>query len=38
MNVKIPGQSGAYAFYIPVVISLIVSIVIAGYFYKKKWF
>ncbi|MFY8127560.1 MAG: magnesium transporter CorA family protein [Chitinophagaceae bacterium] len=38
MNVTIPGQSGAYAFYIPVVISLIVSIVIAGYFYKKKWF
>lgn len=38
MNVKIPGQNGIYAFYIPVIISLIVSIVIAGYFYKKKWF
>jgi len=38
MNVKIPGQNGAFAFYIPVAISLFVSIVIAGYFYKKKWF
>lgn len=38
MNVRIPGQDGAHAFYIPVIISLVVSIVISGYFMKKKWF
>ncbi len=38
MNVKIPGQDGAHAFYIPVIISLVVSILISGYFMKKKWF
>lgn len=38
MNVKIPGQDGAFAFYVPVVISIIVSVIIAAYFYKKKWF
>jgi magnesium transporter len=38
MNVKIPGQDAAHAFYIPVVISLVVSVLISGYFMKKKWF
>ena len=38
MNVKIPGQDTAHAFYIPVVISLAVSILISGYFMKKRWF
>lgn len=38
MNVKIPGQDGAHAFYIPVIISLVVSVLISGYFMKKKWF
>jgi magnesium transporter len=38
MNVDIPYQHNNHAFYIPVVISLIVSIIISGYFMKKKWF
>jgi magnesium transporter len=38
MNVKIPGQEGAHAFYIPVILSLLISILIGGYFMKKKWF
>lgn len=38
MNVDIPYQHSNHAFYIPVVISLIVSLIISGYFMKKKWF
>ncbi|QEC69578.1 magnesium transporter CorA family protein [Panacibacter ginsenosidivorans] len=38
MNVEIPYQTTAHAFYIPVVLSLAVSIIIAWYFMKKKWF
>lgn len=38
MNVDIPGQRSNHAFYFPVVISLAISIIFAGYFYKKKWF
>lgn len=38
MNVKIPGQDGVHAFYIPVIISLVISVLISGYFMKKKWF
>ncbi len=38
MNVKIPYQDTAHAFYIPVIISLIVSVLIGWYFLKKKWF
>ena len=38
MNVDIPGQQSPHAFYIPVIISLIISIVISAYFMKKKWF
>lgn len=38
MNVDIPGQHSNHAFYFPVIISLAVSIIFAGYFYKKKWF
>jgi len=38
MNVAIPYQTTAHAFYIPVVLSLAVSIIIAWYFMKKKWF
>lgn len=38
MNVKIPWQDGKHAFYIPVIISLVISIIISGYFMKKKWF
>jgi magnesium transporter len=38
MNVEIPFARTAHAFYIPVVLSLVVSVIIAGYFMKKKWF
>ena len=38
MNVKIPYQDSPHAFYIPVIISLVVSIIISGYFMKRKWF
>ena len=38
MNVEIPYAHTAHAFYIPVVLSLVVSIIIAWYFMKKKWF
>jgi len=38
MNVDLPYQNTAHAFYIPVILSLSVSIIIAWYFMKKKWF
>jgi len=38
MNVEIPYSHTAHAFYIPVILSLLVSVVIAWYFMKKKWF
>ncbi len=38
MNVKIPYEDSRYAFYIPLVISLGISIVISWFFMKKKWF
>lgn len=38
MNVDIPYQHTPHAFYIPVIISLSVSMIIAWYFMKKKWF
>lgn len=38
MNVEIPYQNTPHAFYIPIILSLIVSILLAGYFMKKKWF
>lgn len=38
MNVEIPFANTAHAFYIPIVLSLVVSIIIAAYFMKKKWF
>jgi magnesium transporter len=38
MNVKIPYQDSPHAFYTPVIISLVVSIALSGYFMKKKWF
>ena len=38
MNVDIPYSHTQHAFYIPVILSLLVSIVIAWYFMKKKWF
>jgi magnesium transporter len=38
MNVEIPYSHTAHAFYIPVILSLLVSVIIAWYFMKKKWF
>lgn len=38
MNVEIPYANTPHAFYIPVVLSIVVSVIIAGYFMKKKWF
>lgn len=38
MNVEIPYQHSAHAFYIPVILSLAISVVIGWYFLKKKWF
>lgn len=38
MNVPIPGQNYAHSFYIPIIISIAISIVISIYFWKKKWF
>jgi len=38
MNVPIPGSNSHYAFYIPILLSVGISIVISYYFMKKKWF
>ncbi len=38
MNVEIPYMHSPHAFYIPMILSLIVSVIISWYFMKKKWF
>jgi len=38
MNVPIPYSDSPHAFYIPIMLSVGVSIVISWYFMKKKWF
>ncbi len=38
MNVDLPYQRSQHAFYIPVIISIAVSVIIGWYFLKKKWF
>ncbi len=38
MNVPIPYANSSHAFYIPIILSLIISVVISWYFMKKKWF
>lgn len=38
MNVPIPFANSTHAFYIPVALSLIISVIISWYFMKKKWF
>ncbi|WP_152268531.1 magnesium transporter CorA family protein [Agriterribacter humi] len=38
MNVPIPYQHQAHAFYIPIILALSVSIIMGAYFMKKKWF
>ena len=38
MNVPIPYANSSHAFYIPLILSLGISLVISWYFMKKKWF
>ena len=38
MNVAIPYANVPHAFYTPVILSIVVSVIIAWYFMKKKWF
>ncbi len=38
MNVPIPYQSSAHAFYIPLMLSVAASVILSWYFLKKKWF
>lgn len=38
MNVPIPYQSSAHAFYIPLILSVAASVILSWYFLKKKWF
>ena len=38
MNVDIPYAHSSHAFYIPVILSLGISVIISWYFMKKKWF
>jgi magnesium transporter len=38
MNVPIPYSGSRYAFYIPILLSIGISIIISWYFMKKKWF
>ena len=38
MNVPIPYQNTQHAFYIPLLLSLSISVVISWYFMKRKWF
>lgn len=38
MNVKIPYAESPHAFYIPILLALGISVMMAWYFMKKKWF
>ncbi|HRH58999.1 MAG TPA: magnesium transporter CorA family protein [Chitinophagaceae bacterium] len=38
MNVALPYANSPHAFYIPVILSIAISVIIAWYFMKKKWF
>lgn len=38
MNVPIPYATSPHAFYIPIILSVGVSVIISWYFLKKKWF
>ena len=38
MNVPIPYDDSPHAFYIPIILALIISVTMAWYFVKKKWF
>lgn len=38
MNVEIPFAHSPHAFYIPVILSIVISVIMSWYFMKKKWF
>lgn len=38
MSAPIPDSNSPHAFYIPIILSVGVSIIISSYFMKKKWF
>jgi magnesium transporter len=38
MNVPIPYQTYPHAFYVPLILSVVASIILSWYFMKKKWF
>lgn len=38
MNVDIPYSHSVHSFYVPLVISIVLSVLISWYFLKKKWF
>ncbi|RBL89717.1 magnesium transporter CorA family protein [Chitinophaga flava] len=38
MNVDLPFQHSIHAFYIPIILSIVISVIISMYFMKKKWF
>ncbi len=38
MNVTIPFSEGAHSFYLPIILSILVSVVVSFYFNKKRWF
>ena len=38
MNVPIPYADSQHAFYIPIILSLSISVIISWYFMKRKWF
>jgi magnesium transporter len=38
MNVEIPFAHSAHAFYIPLILSIVISVIMSWYFMKKKWF
>lgn len=38
MNVPIPYQENKYAFYMPIILAVVISSIMAWFFVKKKWF
>ncbi len=38
MNVEIPFSQGPYSFYLPILISIAVSVLVSLYFSKRRWF
>ncbi|NML40444.1 magnesium transporter CorA family protein [Chitinophaga sp. G-6-1-13] len=38
MNVELPYQHSIHAFYIPIILSIVISVIISMYFMKRKWF